>query len=268
MSMRFPVRVALFAAAFSVTPVTESHAQALRRDSTGSDHSANDPVKPVTPADYGQFERMGGRATLSPDGRWLAVSINRVNEKNELRIHRADVDSVVVIPYGSTAWFSGDSRWIAYQIGMSEKDREALEKQDKPVQQRLGLLNLATGDTSSTDAVSGYQFSHSGLYLAMGRYAPSGDRESRGVDLVVRTLASGEDMNFGNVSQFDWQDEGNLLALVVDAEGQAGNGVQVFDPATGTLRSLESKQARFTDLTWRDESDVLAVLQVHTDSAY
>ncbi len=166
MSMRVPLRVALFAAAFSLTLAAGSHAQAVRQDSNGADSSANDPVKPVTPADYGQFERMG-RATLSPDGRWLAVPIIRVNEENELRIHRTDIDSVVVIPYGSITRFSGDSRWVAYQIGMSKKDRKALEKQDKPLQQRVGLLNLATGDTSSVDAVTGYQFSHSGRYLAM-----------------------------------------------------------------------------------------------------
>ncbi len=267
MSFPSPVRVALVAASLGLTLAAGSQAQSVRQDANGTGRSADDPVKPVTPADYGQFERMG-RATLSPDGRWLAVSISRVNEKNELRIHRTDVDSVVVIPYGSFASFSGDSRWVAYQIGMSEKARKALEKQDKPAQQRLGLQNLVTGDTTSIDAVRGFQFSHNGTHVAMGRYAPDGDRESDGTDLVVRTLATAEDMNFGNVSQFEWQDEGNLLALVVDAEGQAGNGVQVFNPASGILRSLASKQARFTDLTWREESDDLAVLQVHTDSAY
>ena len=125
MSFPSPVRVALGAASLSLTLAAGSQAQSVRQDANGAGRSADDPVKPVTPADYGQFERMG-TATLSPDGRWLAVSISRVNEKNELRIHRTDVDSVVVIPYGSFASFSGDSRWVAYQIGMSEKARKAL----------------------------------------------------------------------------------------------------------------------------------------------
>ena len=39
----------------------------------------------VQPEDYGRWESPGA-ATLSPDGRWLAYAVNRVNEENELRI--------------------------------------------------------------------------------------------------------------------------------------------------------------------------------------
>lgn len=257
-------RIFFFTSSLSMVLAGPAQAQA---QTNGTARRADDPLTPVKPADYGQFERLG-RANLSPDGHWLAVSISRVNEENELRIHRTDSDSVVVIPYGSIASFSNDSRWLAYQIGMSEEDRKALQKQEKPLRQRLGFLNLTTGDTTSIDAVSGFQFSNNGAYLAMGRYAPEGERESTGTDIVVRTLATGEDMNFGNVAQFQWQDEGDLLALIVDAEGQVGNGVQIFDPSAGTLRSLESKQARFSGLTWRDESDDLAVLRMLPDSGY
>ena len=51
----------------------------------------------LTPDDYGQWETLG-QATLSPDGLWLAVGISRVNDEAELRIHRTDSDSVVVVP--------------------------------------------------------------------------------------------------------------------------------------------------------------------------
>ena len=166
-------RIFFFTSSLSMVLAGPAQAQAQTNETA---RRADDPLTPVKPADYGQFERLG-RGNLSPDGRWLAVSISRVNEENELRIHRTDSDSVVVIPYGSIASFSNDSRWLAYQIGMSEEDRKALQKQEKPLRQRLGFLNLTTGDTTSIDAVSGFQFSNNGAYLAMGRYAPKGERE-------------------------------------------------------------------------------------------
>ncbi len=133
---------------------------------------------------------------------------------------------------------------------------------------KLGLRNLVSGDSLVIDDVSSFAFSDDGAYLAMRRYPPAGaskDRKHKGVDLVVRTLATGVETNFGNVSEFAWQDEGTLLALIIDAEGQAGNGVQVFDPASGTLRTLHSKATRFTGLAWREDHDDLAVLRVRGD---
>lgn len=223
--------------------------------------------RPITPDDYGQWEQLG-TARLSNDGTWMAYPINRVNEENELRVRSVDGDELIVVPYGANAVFSEDGRWLAYSIGVSEEERRKLEEQNKPIHEKLGLRDLVSGDSLIIDDVAGYAFSDDGAYLAMRRYQPEGrsqNRESNGADLVVRTLTSGVDVNFGNVSGFAWQEEGTLLALLVDAEGQAGNGVQLFDPATGVLRTLDSKPARYTGLTWKEEDDDLAVLRVRAD---
>ena len=113
----------------------------------------------------------------------------------------------------------------------------------------------------------------------MKRYAPEpadGDRESSrkadesddakpGATLVVRELSTGRDTTFGNVSEYAWQSAGDLLAMTISAEGKAGNGVQLFDPASGALRVLDSAAAAFTGLTWRKDADDLAVLRSKTD---
>ncbi len=228
---------------------------------------ATDGKRPVTPADYGQWEQLGG-GTLSPDGNWLVYSISRVNEEQELRLHAVDGGEPAVIPYGTRATFSQDSRWLAYLIGVSVKERERLEKQKKPVRNKLGLRRLGTADSAVIKDVQSFAFSDDGRFLAMKRYPPSGastERKNKGVDLVVRTLDTGVETNFGNVSEYAWQDEGTLLALTIDAEGQAGNGIQVFDPASGVLRTLDSKPTRYTGLTWNEESDDLAALRVLAD---
>lgn len=230
----------------------------------------SDPKPAVTPVDYGKWEQLGFSATVSDDGRWMAYGITRVNEENELRIARLDGDTNFVVAHGSGAAFSADGRWLAYTVGVGPKERKKLEDQKKPVRTRLGLRNLATGDTLVVDDVAGFAFSDDGAYLVMRRFAPNGadDRKHQGVDIVVRDLASGIETNFGNVSQYAWQEEGGLLAMVIDAEGQAGNGVQIFEPATGRLRTLESMSARYGTLVWREDDDDLAVVRARADTAH
>jgi len=220
----------------------------------------------LTEADYGQWERLGG-ATLSSDGAWLAVQISRVNDENELRIHSTRSDSVVVVAYGAGASFSDDNRWVAYSIGVSEAEREAARRADRPVRNKLGLLNLASGEQTTRDQIAGFSFSPDGRYIALRRYKPE-DKESEGVDVVVHDLATGTDMLFGNISEMAWQDEGSLLALATDADGQVGNGVTVYDPNDGRIRSLDTDEAIYRELTWRDDADDLVVYKTQIDAAF
>jgi dienelactone hydrolase len=220
----------------------------------------------LAPDDYDRWERLG-QAVLSPDGNWLAVSIGRVNDENELRVHRTDSDSVVVVPLGARPAFSDDGAWLSYSIGVSPDEREAARKRDETVHNALGLLNLATGEQERIEDIESFSFSPDGAYLAIRRYKPE-DKESDGVDVIVRTLASGDLMSLGNVSSIEWQDEGHLLALTIDADDRIGNGVSVFDPATERLRSLDADEAIYRGLAWREESADLAVLKTFVDEAF
>ena len=193
--------------------------------------------------DYDQWERLGG-AVLSPDGTWMAVSINRVSDEGELRIHRTDSDSVVVIPFGTRATFASDGAWLAYSIGISPDARDAAQKADKPVHNSLGLMNLRTGEQEEIEDIQSFSFSDDGAYLVIRRYKPE-DKESEGVDVIVRTMATGSLMPFGNVSALAWQDEGHLLALTIDTDGQIGNAVSVFDPTSGRIGSLDTDSATY-----------------------
>jgi dienelactone hydrolase len=243
------------------------------------------PKKPATFADFGRWEslaRPGAYGGLSPDGRWLAYGINRSDRNNELRILKLADGKVIVAAFGGQASFSSDSKWVAYSIGMSEADQEKLRKEKKPVRNKLGLLDLATGEETTIDDIESFAFSRNGLFLAMDHYAPapaagpregSGgasadtDEESPGTQVIVRNLASGKDVAFGNVSQFAWQDadRGHLLALAISAEGKAGNGVQLFDAATGVLRVLDSSASIYTGLAWRKNAPDLAVFRTKAD---
>ena len=216
--------------------------------------------------DYDQWERLGG-GVLSPDGTWMAVSIGRVNDEGELRVHRTDSDSVVVVAFGTRATFTKDGAWLAYSIGVSPDAREAAQGARSPVRNTLGLMNLLTGEQEEIEDIQSFSFSDDGAYLAIRRYKPE-DKESDGVDVIVRTMATGAQMSFGNVSAFSWQDEGHLLALTIDADGQIGNAVSVYDPNSGQIRSLDTDAATYRGLSWRDESADLAVLKTFEDEAF
>lgn len=227
-------------------------------------HAQQKPV--ATPADYGQWETLGG-ATLSPDGAWLAYAIRRVNEENELRIRGLTVDTLRVVAYGTNPVFSSDSRWLAYAIGVSAEERERLQAEQQPVRNSVGVVDLRTGGETTFEAVASFGFSPDGAYVAMQAYPPQ-DSERQAADLLVRDLVGGTTSNFGNVSGFAWADRETLLALTIETESGPGNGVHLYNPESGTLRVLESSEAVYRGLAWREDETDLAVLRSREDEGF
>jgi dipeptidyl aminopeptidase/acylaminoacyl peptidase len=236
---------------------------------------------PVQPLDYGQWESLavprefGG---LSPDGKWIAYGINRSNRENELRITNVADGTTKTAAFGTQAVFSSDSRWAAYAIGYSESQEEKMKKEKKPVQRKLGLLNLSTGEQIVVDSVESFAFSPTGTYLAMRKYAPEKkdapdssanvDDETPGATLILRQLSSGHDTSFGNVSEFAWQDlpkRGTFLAMIINSEDKTGNGVQLFNSENGSVRVLDSSASVYSGLAWRKDGADLAVLRSKSD---
>ncbi len=223
--------------------------------------------KPVVqPADYGQWESLGA-PTLSSDGGWLVYLVRRVNEENELRIRNLGRDSTRVVAYGTAPSFANDSRWLAYSVGVSPDERERLTAQEEPVRNKLEILNLTSGEELVIEDIASFSFSEDGAYLAARGYPPEGG--PRGVaDLLVRDLQGGTTSNFGNVSSFAWSDIGSVLAMTINTETGTGNGLHVYDPASASLRVLESSTATYRGLAWREDEDDLAVLRSVEDEDF
>ena len=260
---------------------------------------------PPSPADYGQWETLvdsgGGRggpptAGLSPDGQWLAYGINRSNGNNELRVTEVASGTTRTAPFGTQQSYSDDSRWLAFSIGYSEAQQDRMRRDNRPVQNKLGLLNLAAGEQTTIDAIQSFAFSPNGKWLAMRHYPPETgggggaagrgaaqggrgagrggagatgqDDNTPGATLIVRELATGRDMTFGNVAEFAWEDlkhRGTLLAMAISTADKTGNGVQLFDTRTGMIRVLDSSSSTYSNLAWRKEGADLAALRSRTD---
>ena len=219
---------------------------------------------PITPADYGKWESPGP-ASLSPNGRWMVYGVTRVNEENELRVRPMDRDTAFVVPNGSGAVFSVDSRWVAYLIGVSPATRDRLERERKPIRTALGLRELATGRKDSIADIASFRFSADGRFIAMRRYPAEGKRVA---ELIVQSLATGARMTFGSVGDFAWTDKRPVLALTIETEGGTGNAVQVYDAVTQVVRVVESSGSIYRALAWRKKSEDLAVLRTIADKGF
>jgi dipeptidyl aminopeptidase/acylaminoacyl peptidase len=239
----------------------------------------------VTPAEYGQWEtlvthaRASATGPLSPDGEWIAYGVNRSNRNNELRIAPVATGKTITVAFGDSPAFSADSRWVACLIGVSEAEEEKQQRERKPVRRKLGLVDLTKGETVTIDGIESFAFSADGTHLALRTYPPEPPRPERpagdapveperdpvGTTVIIRKLADGSSLTFGNVTEYAWQSKGPLLAIAVGVEGRVGNGVHVYHPATGALRVLDSAGSVYSGLTWRRDADDLAVLRSKTD---
>ena len=241
---------------------------------------------PPSPRDFAQFERLtvtSDHGGLSPDGKWLVYTITRSDRTSELRVVRIGDGAVRTIAYGTEPAFSANSRWLAAAVGMSESDEQKLRKDKKPVHRKLAIVDLAGLEADTIDDVESFAFDADGSHLLMRHYAPErpkdADRKEAerppidpdeivGATAVVRDLATAKDTTFGNVADAAWQSKGTLLAIAVGGPNFAGNGVQLFDPRSGTLRVLDSGPARYLDVTWRRDASDLAYLKSRADASH
>lgn len=230
----------------------------------GPQGDANQPVcsspRKLEPADYGQWESLGGNTRLSNDGTWLAYQVRRVDGSGEVRLRMLATEAKEVFENAGNPTFSADTQWLAFSIGLPPEEREKLTKEKKPIQNKLGLHSLVDGSTIEFEKVQSFSFSEDGKYLVMQMY-PAKGRKSKGRDIMVRDLKAGLNTGFGNIASYRWNDKVNLLAMTVDAEDQAGNGIQLYDAKKGRLVTLDSDKAAYSSLTWREDADDLAAFK-------
>lgn len=219
---------------------------------------------PVLAKDLPKWEALGA-TRLSPNGAWLSYGIARGNEENDLRLRGGARDTTIVVPFGTAPVFSADSRWVGYFVGVSPSERDRLVKDKKPVRSSVTLRNLATGETTSIADATAFTFNPSGGFVSVTKAAMDGKRTS---DVVVLDLVKGTRVVFDNVNEQLWSDAAPLFAFGVSVDGGSGNGIQVFDGTTGTVRVLESSSSVYRAFAWRAASNDLAVLRTAVDKAF
>jgi dipeptidyl aminopeptidase/acylaminoacyl peptidase len=258
---------------------------AASQDKPAAAPSAAAPAAPTGPRPLALQDILAwksvGSAELSPDGSWFMYKLSPLEGESEIVLrqvagtkeHRFPIGEAPRFGAGARTGFSADSKWAAFLSYPGAKEMKSLRKDKKRVTTTAVLVDLAKGDKTEFEKVRSLAFSGDNPgFVALHRYAPESQEKEKdkwtGSDLLLRELASAKEVNIGNVAEFAFDKGGTRLALLIDAQGLAGNGVQLRDMATGAVSSLDNDKASYKSLAWTDKGEALAVLKGKEDKAY
>ena len=236
------------------------------------------PLRPLQLADAATWRVIRGTA-LSANGKWFGYRVGPAEGDGEVVLRATTGDKETKWPAGSgfgTLMFSHDSRWFAFSVSPPAKKEGAPEAPPGPRLPGPGkvvLVNTETGAKTEFEGVRRFVFSgHAATHLALHRSPAettgSSAAPATGTDLLLHELASGEQLNLGNVAEFAFDKKGRWLALLIDSPGQTGNGVQLRDMTTAALLPLDTAKASYRSLSWTEKGDGFTVLKGIEDKAY
>jgi acetyl esterase/lipase len=268
---------------------------ATPQNAAPSQTTAASLTKPtLTKADYDKFESISGTA-ISPDGKWIAYAVGRGERggggrgrgnqvfDGEMHYRPTNSDQEKTIVRAGAPTFTSNSRWMLYtlspasgggnggarggQRGEARGPASGAETPAANAAPSIGIIDLDSGASTVVTDIQSYTLSNDGHHVALRRPAPEGS-QNRGAGLIIRDLETDSEVSFGNVAESSWNDDGTLLAMIIDVPGKTGNGVQLFNTATSTIRSLDAGTMLYSDLRWQKKGSDLAAYRSREDAAY
>jgi dipeptidyl aminopeptidase/acylaminoacyl peptidase len=220
-------------------------------------------------------------AAVSADGAWLIYRLTPVEGESEIVIRGTRDEKEYRFPIGEAPRYPGkgeiavseDGQWASFLVYPGAAEARGLRKDKKKIVTKAALVNLASGEKVEYETIRSFGFSGENPgWIAFHKAIPESREKEKdkwsGSDLILRELASGRELNVGNVSEYAFDKHGRWLALAMDAQDQAGNGLQVRNMAAGTVTPLDSDKAAFKSPTWTENGDGLAALKGKEDKAY
>ncbi len=217
--------------------------------------------KLITPEDYGKWEVLRG-TEISKDGNWSSYQVDNVDKDKTTFLYNVSERTTKSYPNAAKSEFSKAGGWFIYEKILSGKEQKAKDKKKKDEKKKKEpkvndkmLVNLTNSDTLLLSGVKEYSFSEKDSYLAMLR-------KNEGVNtLLIKDLKTEVQMSFGNVKSYEWQKEGELLAMIVETKDSAANGIQLYDAKSGVLKVLEQSKHIYSHLEWGEKSDYLFAMK-------
>jgi dipeptidyl aminopeptidase/acylaminoacyl peptidase len=222
--------------------------------------------KNLSPEDYGKWQSLS-TINLSPDGQWSAYGITVQEDNDTIYVLNTATNKMHKLEFASSPEFSADNQWVAYRIGVSYKEAERARETMKPIEYKMGLLNLATGKKEEVKNINRFSFSRNGKYLAI-YLTPPKENKDKGAVLLVKNLTDGTTRTIGNVTEFAFNKKSDFLAYIVESANTAGNSIELYQLATGNLKVLASDTSRFSKLTWQKEGEGLAFFKAYRKDRY
>lgn len=253
--------------------------------------------RPIELADSLAWKRIAS-PSVSPDGQWFAHKLTPNEGDSEVVLRRISDGKEWRFPVGESQGgggffggaatdvvFSDDSKWFAFTISPTFKEGKRLKKERKPLQNKVAVINLATEKKVEFDKIKRFSFSaENAAWIALHTYgaAPAGPpapaapatgstpapERATGSDLILHELATGNQLNVGNVADFAFNKKGDWLAWTIDANEKIGNGIQARNMTTGAVLPLDSDKASYRGLNWTEKGEALAAVKGVEDKGY
>lgn len=228
--------------------------------------SLNAQKKNLTPEDYSKWQSIGS-SELSPNGVWVAYQIIVQEDNDSLYVVNQTTHKTYKLAFASNPEFSKDNQWVAYKIGLPFKEAEKLRDQSKPIDYKMGLLNLLTGKIITIANVTKFGFSRNGKYLA-AYLAPPKENKEKGSVLIVRNLSDSSARIIGNVTEYAFNKKSDYIAYIVESANIAGNSVELFNLNSNILKVVASDTLKFSKLTWAKEGEGFSFFKTFTKDEF
>jgi len=256
------------------------------------------PQRPIELTDILKWKRIAS-PSVSNDGGHFAWKVVPVEGDGEVVLRRLSDGKEWKFPIGQSPAgggfgrgggdleFSDDGKWLAFTVYPGFKEAKQARKTRRTLYNKVALINLESAKKVEFEKIRRFSFSgENAAWLALHKYgaapagpatpppttppsgsAPAPDRAS-GTDLILYELATGNQLNIGNVSEFAFDKKGSWLAWIIDAQDKTGNGVQARNMATGAVVPLESDNAVYKRLNWTEKGEGLAAVKGVDDKAW
>jgi len=207
---------------------------------------------------------------------------------------------------GGELAFSADSKFAAFSVHPTLRENRRARTARQTLYNKVALLELTTEKKVEFEKIRRFTFSgEKAGWLALHRYGPeaapaanapaaaagAGQRGGQGqgqrgpgapgtgaatgasdrptgTDLILHEISTGNQLNFGNVSEYSFTRSGDFMIWIVDAADKIGNGIQMRNMSTGAVMPLDSDKASYRGLNWTEKGDGLTTLKGVDDRAF
>jgi dipeptidyl aminopeptidase/acylaminoacyl peptidase len=222
--------------------------------------------KTLGPEDYGKWQAVGSLG-ISPNGEWVAYQITLVEGNDTMYVKDRNSEKLSRLEFASLPEFSKDNKWIIYRIGLPFKETEKLKEDGKPVEYKMGLMNLETGRKEIIQNVNRFEFSRNGKFLAVYINPPKENKDKGGV-LLLRNLADSSTLTLGNITEYAFNKKSDYLSYIAESDNIAGNSVALINLNSYNIRVIASDTLRFSKLSWQKEGEGLSFFKSFKDPKF
>ncbi len=251
--------------------------------------AAGQEGRPLTFTDLMKLREIE-QPSISADGNWIAFTAEPDRGDPEVIVRSTTSGDRYVVPLASNPVIATDGRYVAARLEASLAIRETADPDDVP-RRGMALVSTADGSVEEVADVRAFAFSTDGSWLAYHRFAPksagadagpaAGSGRQPGTELVLRQLASGQEISVADVRSFAFDEQGRFIAYAVasaaptnGANGGAGgaagsrDGLYARDlSAAGAAETTIDARpfGHYAALTWQERGNGLAFVTALED---